>query len=248
VPAEREIVQAEFERTAATFAARTAGRFDHMDVVAFSTVEPGATVLEVGAGTGNFLALFDAVAGVQIALDLTAGMLAHARARNPAMELVQADGAALPIRSRSIDLACSAQVLHHIHRPIPVLKEMRRVVGEEGRVLIVDQVAPERVEEMLAMNELEILRDPSHAASRAPSGLRIMVGAAGLDIEAEEVHESTDRLSTWMSPQEFPADRIAAVQRFVAERGAETGMAFERDGDDWVYTRRRIQILAHRAA
>jgi SAM-dependent methyltransferase len=246
VPDEKELIRTEFERAAGTFAERTAGRFDHMDVVSFSDVTKGATVLEVGAGTGNFLALFEGCR--QIAVDLTAAMLERARARNPGMAIVQADGAALPIRSRSIDLACSAQVLHHIHRPIPVLKEMRRIVSEGGRVLIVDQVAPERVEEMFAMNELEILRDPSHAASRPPSGLRIMITAAGLDIEAEEVHESTDRLSTWMSPQEFPADRIAAVQRFVAERGAETGMAFERDGDDWVYTRRRIQILAHRAA
>lgn len=245
---EKDVIQVEFERAAETFAARTAGRFDHMDVVAFSGIRRGATVLEVGAGTGNFLALFDGVASRQIAVDVTFAMLKQARARNPAMEIVQADGAALPIRSRSIDLASSAQVLHHIHRPIPVLKEMRRVLADEGRVLIVDQVSPERVEETLAMNELELLRDPSHAMSRPPSGLRIMVAAAGLDIEAEEIHESIDRLSSWMSPAEFPAARIAAVERFVAEHGAETGMAFERDGDDWVYTRRRIQILARRAA
>ena len=245
---ERETIQSEFERAARTFAERTAGRFDHMDVVGFSRVAQGASVLEVGAGTGNFLALFNGTAGRQIAVDLTLAMLERARARNPAMEIVQGDGAALPILARSIDLACSAQVLHHIHRPIPVLKEMRRVIGDEGRVLVVDQVSTERVEETLAMNELELLRDPSHAMSRPPSGLRIMVAAAGLDIEAEEIHESVERFSMWMSPAEFPADRIAAVKRFVAERGTETGMAFERDGDDWLYTRRRIQIRARRAA
>jgi hypothetical protein len=75
-----------------------------------------------------------------------------------------------------------------------------------------------------------------------------MITAAGLEIEAEEIHESIDRLSSWMSADEFPADRIAAVHGFLAERGAGTGMGFERDGDDWVYTRRRIQILARRAA
>lgn len=47
---------------------------------------------------------------------------------------------------------------------------------------------------------------------------------------------------------ERTAGRIAAVKGFVAERGAETGMAFERAGDDWVFTRRRIQIRARRAA
>ncbi len=248
MPEERDTIQAEFERASKTFAERTAGRFDHMNVVEFSAVEPGATVLEVGAGTGSFLALFTEMAGHQIALDITAGMLEQARARNPEMAIIQADGAALPIRSRSIDLACSAQVLHHIHRPIPVLKEMRRVVAEEGRVLIVDQVAPERVEETIAMNELDSLRDLSHAACRPPSGLRIMISAAGLDIEAEEIHESQDHLSKWMSPDEFPAERIAPVYAFVEAHGSETGMAFERDGDDWTFSRRRIQILARRTA
>lgn len=246
MPSERETIQAEFERASKTFAGRTEGRFDHMDVVGFSRARPGATILEVGAGTGNFLRLFDSLGGRRIALDLTAGMLAEARARSPEMELVQADGGAIPLRSRSMDLACSAQALHHIHHPIPVLKEMRRVVGDGGRVLVVDQVSPEHVEETVAMNELELLRDPSHAASRPPSSFRIMLAAVGLEIESEEIHDSTDRLSSWMPPEEFPVDRIEAVRRVVAERGAETGMDFERDGDDWVYTRRRIQILARR--
>ena len=65
-----------------------------MDVVAFSGVHRGATVLEVGAGTGNFLALFDVVTSRQIAVDLTFAMLEQAHARNPAMEIVQADDAA----------------------------------------------------------------------------------------------------------------------------------------------------------
>ena len=247
MPTERETIQAEFERTSTTFAARTAGRFDHMDVVRFSQAQPGATVLEVGAGTGNFLRLFDALGGRRIAVDLTGGMLAEARASDPQMELIQADGAFLPIRSRTIDLACSAQALHHIRHPIPVLKEMRRVTADDGRVLIVDQVSPERMEETVAMNELEVLRDPSHASSRPASSFRIMLASVGFEVEAEEIHESQDRLSKWMSPDEFPPERIQAVHTFVESRGSETGMDFERDGDDWIFTRRRIQMLARRS-
>ena len=74
-----------------------------------------------------------------------------------------------------------------------------------------------------------------------------MLTAAGLDIEAEEIHESQDHLSKWMSPDEFPPERVSAVYAFVEERGGETGMAFERTGDDWIFTRRRIQIRARRA-
>jgi hypothetical protein len=131
--------------------------------------------------------------------------------------------------------------------PVPVLREMRRVAAPEGHVLIVDQVANERVEETQMMNKLDHLRDPSHAGCRPTSAFRIMVAAAGLEIEAESIHESEERLSEWMPLDEFPVDRIKAVEAFVAEHGHSTGMQFEKDADDWVYTRRRIMILARRA-
>lgn len=217
-----------------------------MDVVGFSGIEAGATVAEVGAGTGNFLALFEELAGSLIAIDITLAMLLEANRRHPSVVPLMADGASLPLRSRSVDLVASAQTLHHIHAPIPVIREMRRVCAPGGRVLIVDQIAPERVEESQAMNLLDHIRDPSHAACRPPSAFRIMLTAAGLEIEAESIHESQDHLSKWTSPVEFPPERVEAVHEFVATRGHETGMDFERDGDDWRFTRRRMMLLARR--
>jgi ubiquinone/menaquinone biosynthesis C-methylase UbiE len=218
-----------------------------MDVVDFSRVQAGASVAEVGAGTGNFLALFDDVADSQIAIDLTPAMLGQARSRHPGMLPIVADGAALPLRSRSIDLVTSAQALHHIFEPIPVLMEMRRIVAPGGRVLVVDQVATERVEETQFMNQVDHLRDPSHAACRPPSAFRIIVAAAGLEVEDEAIHESQDHLSKWMSAEEFPAERVEKVYDFVAKHGPETGTGFEPDGNDWLFTRRRIMVLARRS-
>jgi SAM-dependent methyltransferase len=243
----RAVVRREFERAAESFAERTTGRFDNLNVVAFSGIEPGSTVLEVGAGTGNFLALFAGVAGRRIAVDLTPHMLQVARRRHAGLELVSADGAHLPFASETIEFVCSAQALHHIPRPVPVVMEMRRVLTEEGRLLIVDQAASERFEEARAMTELDLIRDPSHAASRPPSALRTVLRAAGLKILAERLVESEGRLSGWMWPEEFPAERIAAVRAFIEERGHTTGMNWRREGDDWVFLRRRLMLLAAKA-
>ncbi len=238
-------IRAEFDRAAEKFAERTAGRFDHMDPVAFSRAAPGETVVEVGAGTGNFLALFGEVADRLIAVDLTPSMLAQAR-RHDGLHLVAGDGRRLPLRSGSVDLVTSAQALHHVHDPATVVKEMRRVTRPGGRVLLVDQVATERYEEALMMTELELARDPSHAMSRPPSAYRMIVRAAGLEIVDERVAESEQRLSSWMWPGEFPEERIAAVSDLIGKIGHETGMGFERDGDDWVFVRRRLMLLAER--
>ncbi len=183
------VLQEEFERAAEGFADRTKGRFDRMGVPEFSRVQPHETVLEVGAGTGNFLSLFEGRAARLVALDLTHGMLTQARKRHPSQKLVVADGLRMPLRNRSIDLVASAQALHHIFEPVPFVKEMRRVCAPGGRVLIVDQLATESYEQIAFMNEMELLRDPSHAVSRPRSAFRAIVMAAGLEIVGEKLFE-----------------------------------------------------------
>jgi SAM-dependent methyltransferase len=244
----RRILQSEFERVARLFDERTRGRFDHLGIVDFARFRHGECVAEIGAGTGNFLSLFSGRAARLIAVDLVSGMLKEARKRIEGVELVVGDGARLPLRTGSIDVVASAQALHHVFRPVPILQEMRRVAGRHGRIVIVDQVAPESYEEATMMNELDRVRDPSHAAARPPSAFRIMTRAAGLEIVDERVVSSRSRLSEWMWPGEFSAERIDAVRQFIDRYGDATGMEFERDGDDYTFTRRRIMLLAKRAA
>ena len=244
--AHRAALRAEFTRAAKTFTARTKGRFSDLDAVSFARVRWRDTVLEVGSGAGGFLELFEGHAGRLIGVDVTPAMLHEARRLHPEIRPVVADGARLPFASRSIDLVCSAQMLHHVHRPLEILKEMRRVAAQNGSVLIVDQVASEKFEEALAMNELDLLRDPSHAACRPPSALRVLVMSAGLTIIDEKIIIARQRFSRWMWAGEFPQERIDRVRSFIDERGAQTGMGFERDGDDYTFTRRRIMLLAAR--
>lgn len=243
---ERQVLRDEFNRAAEAFSQRTKDRFDKLGAVEFSRVQEGQSVLEVGAGTGNFLRHFEPMAGFLVAVDLVEGMLDVARREHPAIRPVLADGRRLPFHSRSFDLVTSAQALHHVREPMPFLGEMRRVVKETGSVLIVDQVATERYEEIAFRDQLEVIRDPSHAVTRAPSAFTIMVQAAGLTVVDQQIVSSRNTLSKWMWPGEFPQERIETVRSYIEKFGHETGMEWEREGDDWSYTRRRIMLLATR--
>ena len=57
-----------------------------------------------------------------------------------------------------------------------------------------------------------------------------------------------NRFDEWMLPGEFPVERIERVKTFIRDHGVETGMDFEWEGDECTFTRRRIMILARRAA
>ena len=160
------------------------------------------------------------------------------------MTLVLADGSALPFRSRSIDLMTCAQMLHHVFEPLPLIKELRRVTA--GRVLVVDQVGPDTYEQARFMNELETVRDPSHAATRSMSDFRVLLQSAGLEILEDKLFLGTQTMSGWMASGEFPPERFAAVEEFIEKYGPETGMEFRRENGEWAFTRRRAMFLCER--
>lgn len=90
-------------------------------------ITPGSLMLDVGAGSGLLAqALCDAVAVRPTLVDVVANN------RTP-LPFVLYDGARLPFRDLSFDVALIAFVLHHASDPDQVLTEARRV----GRRLVI---------------------------------------------------------------------------------------------------------------
>ena len=94
----------------------------------------GRRVLEVGAGSAMCSRWLAARGARPVALDVSAGMLGHARGQHPAVPLVQADAQRLPFRSGSFDLAFSAYgALPFVGDPAGVKAEVARVLRPAGR-------------------------------------------------------------------------------------------------------------------
>lgn len=106
---------------------------DDLEVELVARYGAGKDVLEVGCGTGLILERVARFSRTARGIDLSAGMLARARARG--LAVAQASATALPIESASIDVAYSFKVLAHIQDIRVVLREMARVVRPGGWVL-----------------------------------------------------------------------------------------------------------------
>jgi SAM-dependent methyltransferase len=91
-------------------------------------------LLEIGVGTGNVLSSL-AGAFERIGIDPSHGMLQQA-ATHPGLELAQGRAELLPFSDRSIDLAYSVDVIHHIGDRAVAALELFRVLRPGGRVLI----------------------------------------------------------------------------------------------------------------
>jgi ubiquinone/menaquinone biosynthesis C-methylase UbiE len=104
-------------------------------------IEPGYYVLDIGSGTGVLLPFLIAELGDEgkvVALDFSAEMLGQAQAKNfqPIVGFAQADVLAIPLADNSVDLAICNSAFPHFDDKGKALKEIARVLINNGRLVI----------------------------------------------------------------------------------------------------------------
>jgi demethylmenaquinone methyltransferase/2-methoxy-6-polyprenyl-1,4-benzoquinol methylase len=99
----------------------------------------GARVLDVACGTGDLCRDLAGVRYQPVGIDLSAGMLAHARTSAP---LIHGDALRLPLRAASLDGAVSGFALRNFAALDPFLAELARVLRPGGRIALLDVATP----------------------------------------------------------------------------------------------------------
>ena len=104
-------------------------------------IKPGYHVLDIGSGTGVLLPFLIAEVGDEgkiVALDFSAEMLVQAQAKNfpPIVRFAQADVLAIPLADSSVDLAICNSAFPHFSDKGKALKEIARVLRNNGRMVI----------------------------------------------------------------------------------------------------------------
>ena len=214
----------------------------------------GDAVLEVGCGTGVFLALL--VAGVGgsgrvVGLDHNATLLEQARARMAAaglgearLELIAGDALALPFPDATFDVTHCERVLMHLAEPEVAIREMRRVTRPGGRVVAAEVNAwnasiyhpdPEAVL-AICSEMISGLRQPQMGISLRrrfiEAGLEDVDGEVVADFETvldeEEAVEMERTAKLLVAQGSLDAERAAAAisaLRDAMERGVHCGVA-----------------------
>lgn len=106
-------------------------------------VQPGERVVDLACGTGELeRRVLDAEPRAQlVGVDLAPSMVERARAKldaQPRVRFEEADVHALPFEAGTFDVAVCANTFHYFTHPVQVLREARRVLRPDGRLVILD--------------------------------------------------------------------------------------------------------------
>lgn len=107
--------------------------------VASLGLPPGSTVIDLACGTGDLARELTDRGMLAVGVDLSLGMLAAAPEPFPRL---QADGAALPLRDRSVDGVTCGFALRNFTDLQATLDELGRVVRPGGRIALLEVAEP----------------------------------------------------------------------------------------------------------
>lgn len=254
-----QTIQKQFTKTAEAFVKHYPRDTDEMLAERADFAKPQAQdrTLDVACGGGTLvLALAPRVASA-FGIDLTPAMLAHARACQTELQIQNAafacgEAERLPFADSTFDLVTCQFSLHHMQKPEAALREMLRLTKPEGRMMVVDTLAPERDEKWELHQRLEALRDPSHTASLRLTSFLSLFEGLGLEVTRQKLHRRERSFNHWMhrAALDSSTKRYAEARRMLEASvpGDRAGLSPRPDGEDILITHHEGMFLLTRAA
>ena len=154
-------------------------------------IRPGATVLDVGTGTGVFIPFLLGKVGNRgqiVALDVAEEMLRRARAKgfNGIVAYLNADVVDIPLPDKTFDSIVCYSSFPHFQDKAKALAEMYRVTRSGGNLFICHTSSRDAVNEIhssIPEVENDLIPDADE--------MQVMLAKAGfIDIRIEDYHES----------------------------------------------------------
>lgn len=195
-------------------------------------------LLDVGCGPGVLAPVLGPRTRRLVGLDLTAETLRLARERSGVEHASWVRGVAgrAPFADGTFDAAVVRLALHHFEDPRAVLREVRRLLRDGGRLVVLDVLTSE-VEEIATLhNAIERLRDPSHASFVSHAAQLETIRSAGFEIADESRWETPRRYAEWAKiiNDSVRMDALEEVLRQLARAGVDAGIGLrEQDGELW---------------
>lgn len=214
-----EAIRRQFDRAAAAYGTSpifAQGR-DLALMVEATAPSAAMMVLDVGCAAGHTAFAFAphvrAVVGVDLSRDMLGEAARQAAARGiENVRWEEASAAALPYADATFDIVACRMVVHHFPVLVPSLAEMARVLKPGGQMIVVDTISPE--DEALAdfINQIEVLRDPSHSRNWTITEWQAAGQEIGVAFAVVSRWDLPLDFADWTARQQTPPDSITRIE------------------------------------
>jgi len=201
----KDAVQKQFTKTAEAFSIFVQRDTPEIlaEHVAFTKPQPTDLALDVGCGPGALVLALAPRVRFARGLDLTDALLRQALRFQAEHHVANAcfdrgDAEQLPYSDAAFDLVTCRFAFHHLPKPALVLKEMLRVTKPDGRLAIIDSLAPEIDSKFEYHNRIERLRDPSHTETLRLTAFLAMFDDPGLEVRRQAIRRRPRSFNQWM--------------------------------------------------
>ncbi len=191
-------------------------------LVAAAALTGTERVLDVATGGGHAAFALAPQASEVVALDLTRPMLEVAQKEAEARNLynirfLQGDAQALPCEDSSFDVVVCRQAAHHFPNVRQSVDEWARVLKPGGKLLLDDSASPEEPDADAFLEQVELLRDPSHVRNQRISQWKALLIDAGFVVDSARAWSIFLDIPSWTQRMRTPPESVATIERMLRD-------------------------------
>ncbi|OCR00126.1 methyltransferase [Oscillatoriales cyanobacterium USR001] len=228
-----ENIKHQFDRAATAYSTSPIFAKGHDLTLMVETASPTADMilLDVACAAGHTAFAFAAKIKNAIAIDLSEGMLVAAKQLAAEKNITnvhfqEASAIELPFIDRTFDIVTCRYAAHHFPSLPPILNEMIRVLKPGGQLLIVDAISPEESNLAAFINQVELLRDPSHNIYWKLSEWQATGKILGMPFVIISQWNLPINFADWTARQQTPAAAILQLENIFDEAEKSVRSAF----------------------
>jgi SAM-dependent methyltransferase len=231
-------------------------------LVALIAPEDTDRVLDVATGSGNVALAFAPHVRDVVGLDVTPSMLEQvqfgARAKGITnIETILGDACNMPASLHDFNIVIARLAPHHFPSIDGFLQSANRVLKVGGKLLVADTATPDDPALNRAIDEIETLRDPSHAHNLMYGEWKSAFDRHGFNVTHTEeasdwAGEHDDRMDfdTWVERINTPLENRPELRRRMVEANdaLKQGLRIKIMGKQIAFALPRITILGVKRA
>jgi ubiquinone/menaquinone biosynthesis C-methylase UbiE len=178
----------------------------------------GMIALDIATGGGHTAKQLSPYVTRVVATDITKEMLENTADHLSGysnIDYVIADAEQLPFLNHTFDIVTCRIAAHHFPHPDQFIREVKRVLKEKGKFLLIDNVAPADEKYDAFINKLEKIRDYSHVRSLKISEWKELLSETKMEILHEQKRRKMLPYGEWVNRTSGSEEEQKIVEEFI---------------------------------